>query len=258
MRQKKLKWMTTIPNFDQHVERKERKVLPTSMRLRKLIASFFQTAAGYRKKSKKIYRTKLNIILRKRSKSSGWACYRDFREILNRMTSGRKSLLRQNNQHIPKGPKKKKQKTPDFELDVRNESKCCRERRDDWDATPAGAYKSINARRVQKSKAPNLSSAQRSNFRIRLYNQLNVVKRPIEKPSYYVNPYLERHKVEMQTPGIDQRGKHILVERSKPIEVQKRRISDVVLEDREDMLPKRKTIQSDKEPENEDLFALDI
>jgi len=131
-------------------------------------------------------------------------------------------LFRQNNRHIPKGPKRKKQRTPDLELDVRNESKCCRERNNDWDATPAEGNKSINARRVQKSEAPNLSSAQRSYFRIRLYYQLNVVKRPIEKPSYYVNPYLKRHKVEMHYPVIEQRGKHILVETSKPIEVQKR------------------------------------
>jgi len=149
-------------------------------------------------------------------------------------------------------------------LREKNENSCgasefCKERKDDWDAQSEDNGASKNLTKGREFPAPKLSCVQISNFRIGLYYQLNVVKRTKEKPSDLNVLKLERLELGSYCPVRRLKGKHYLgFERSKPIAMQTRRISEVDFESRCSNLRKEKMSQSGKVSDNEDVFTLDI
>jgi len=262
------------PNHHRHVAGKERNVKPILERARNQTTNgrlrYFRRARQ-RKQSKKIYRHKSYRSLPKAPDPSMRLSPKGFWPFLKRLAGVRKSLGCQREQNIKDSQKKKKQEMQDCEIDVRlgNKSKISRseseyfeKRNEDWDSQAGEGSKQNNFRKVYKPETPNLSGVQRSNFRIRLYYQLNVVERTMEKPSY-ITLHLDRQKLGKYCPVTRLNGKQYLwVERSKPIAMQSRfhdrRISDIDLGKRDNMFRRGKTNQSDKASDDEDIFALDI
>jgi len=117
-----------------------------------------------------------------------------------------------------------------------------------------------NLQKVQKPSTVKLSDIQKSNFRIRLYHQLNILKRANEKSLYrYSLHKWERPNLGIYCPVTRLKEKHhVEVERSKPIAINSRRIRDFESENSPIELRKVKTSQFDKVSDNEDIFRLDI
>jgi len=117
-----------------------------------------------------------------------------------------------------------------------------------------------NLQKVQKPSTVKLSNIQKSNFRIRLYYQLNVLKRVNEKSLYrWSLPKWERPNLGIYCPVTRLKEKHhFLAEISKPIAINSRRIRDFDFENSHIELREVKTSQFDKVSDNEDIFRLDI
>jgi len=250
------------PNYHTNVDIRERNVSPTlersSKRSSKGRSSYFRTAryTRYTKQSAKIYRRKSCRTIPRTPNSPMRAKLKVIWPILRRLAGGRKSLRRQGDRNLEDIRTEKERKFQDCEADDSGrESKYSRKRTDRWDDEEGRS----KLRKVQKPATPNLSDVQRSNFRIRLYYQLNVVKRVNEKPSYlYSLPY-ERSNFNGYSSVTRLKGKHhFVVERSKPIAIDARRISDFHFGTCDRKLRAGKTSQSDKGSDNEDVFVLDI
>jgi len=139
--------------------------------------------------------------------------------------------------------------------DSESESEYFRKRTDGWDNLAGRS----SHRKVKKPATPNLSYVQRSNFRIRLYHQLNVVKRKNETPSYLYSLPSERSNLKTLSPVTRlKERRHSMVERSKPIAIHARRFSDFQYGSSDSKLREGKTSQFDRESDNEDVFVLDI
>jgi len=258
-------------NCHRHVAEKERNVSPTLKSTSKLSAkgrsSDFLTARS-RKQSTKIYLC--------------WSCRaspqmpalpmtanpKAFWPILRRMAGARKTSSPQRDRNLKDIQIKKKKDLQDCDLDDRwrekKENSCggivyCKEREDDWDAQSEDNGACKNLLKARESPAPKLACVQISHLRTRLYYELNVVKRTKEKPSDFNPLNLERLELGSYYPVTRLNGKHYLgFERSKPIAMETRRISEVDFESRCSNLRKGKISQSDKGSDNEDVFTLDI
>jgi len=135
--------------------------------------------------------------------------------------------------------------------DSESEGEYFRKRTDGWD-DEAGRS---SHREVTKPAKPNLSDVQSSNFRMRLYYQLNVVKREKEKPWYRYS--LSNLKTYSPAKRLKEK-RHFMVERSKPITINSRRLNDFHFENSSSKLREVKANQSDKKSDSEDIFVLDI
>jgi len=176
--------------------------------------------------------------------------------LLRRLTGGRKSSRSKSHPdlNLEYSYAQKKRKFQDCEADDSGESEYFRKRRDDWDDEEDRR----NSHKTKKPAPPNLSNIQSSNFRIRLYYQLNVVKRANKKPSYLYSLPCELSNLERCRPVTRLMGKHhFVVERSKPIAIHARRIRDVEFGNFVVKLREDKT-KSGSWSDNEDIFALDI
>jgi len=201
-----------------------------------------------------------------------WAKLKVLCPILQKLAGGRKSCRRQRDPNLEDSHTQKKREFQDCEAsDSSSENECFRKRKDDRDDEE-------DRRNFQKSKkpaTPNLSDIQRSNFRMRLYYQLNVVERVNLKPSFLYSLPVERSSLKsprergrkrerererlLYSRAIPLKRKyHFVVERSKPIAIHARRIIDDHFGNSEMKFREDKTSQSDKWSDNEDVFALDI
>jgi len=254
------------PNCHHHVAGKGN-LGPTFERSRKprakRLSSDFRSAS-HQKQSMNIYLRKSCRTLPKTTDSSMRSSLKGFWSILKRLSVGWISLSYQVRRNIKCSQKNKMLKMQDCEVDhkltdkntrTRRENEYIKERNDVWNAQPEGGRQN-NIRKVRISETPTLSDLQRSNFRLRLYYQLNVVKRPIENTSYVNSLHLERQE---QCPVTRPKGKHYLgIERSKPIPMKIQRISDIDFGNSPSELPKIETMLSDIGSDIEDVFALDI
>jgi len=104
---------------------------------------------------------------------------------------------------------------------------------------------------TQKSVCSNLSSIHKPNFRVRLYYQLNVVDRRSKLPSHLnLLPFDSKSQV-----GRGSEGRiHQDIKRSKPIAMNKGRMSDFDVSGYDREWPVGSVSRSD----NEDVFTLDI
>jgi len=258
------------PNCHRHVAESERNVSPTLERSSKLSSkgrsSYFLTAR-YRKQSTKIYRRKSYRTARQTPDPPMRATQKGFWPILRRLAGARKSSSPERERNLKDIQMKNKRDLQDCELDTLREkneissskSKYCKESIGDWDTLSKGNVIPRNITKARESPAPKLSCVQKADFRIRLYYQLNVVKRTKEKPANLNSLKLERLELGSYCPLKRLKGKHYLgFERSKPIAMQTRRISDVEFDSRSSKLLKGETSESDKGSDNEDVFALDI
>jgi len=263
--------MRTImtPNCHGHVAEKKRNASPSLKGSSKLsskgLSSYFLTAR-YRKKSTKIYGGKSYRASQKMPAPP--MTPKGFWLLLRRMAGARKSSSLQRDRNLKDIQINKKKDVQDSELDdrLREKNGCscpasgyCKERKDDWDAQSEDNGARKNLQKARELPAPKLSCKQISNFRIRLYYQLNVVRRTKEKPSDLNSLKLERLELGSYCPVTRLKATHYLgFERSKPIAMQTRRISEVDFESRCSNLRKGKRSQSDKGSDNEDVFTLDI
>jgi len=262
---------TIMPaNCHEHVAEKELNLSPTlkssSKANSKGRSSYFLTAR-YRKQSTKIWRRKSCRASPQMPTPPMTANPKGFWRILRRLAGARKSSSPPRDRS-PKDIQINKKDVldcePDDRLGEKNKNSCrgseyCKERKDDWDAQSEDNGARKNLPKARELPAPKLSCVEISNFRIRLYYQLNVVKRTKEKPSDVNSLKLERLELGSYCPLTRLKGKHYLgFERSKPIEMETRRISKVDFESRCSNLRKRKMSQSDKGFDNEDVFTLDI
>jgi len=115
----------------------------------------------------------------------------------------------------------------------------------------------------QHMSRPTLTAVRTSNFRIRLYHQLNVVERSSKKPSYlHKSPFIPRSLPTSFANlggsfGFRRRAK-LEFERSKPIAMDTRRTNDGELGDHDRKWPEGPSSRSEGGSGNEDVFALDI
>jgi len=258
MRQSFLKRTVMTPNCHAKMAVKVRHVNPTLERYSKQSlkgrSGYFRTA-GYTKESTKIYRRKSCRTIPRTPNSPIRAKLQVIWPFLRRLAvlGGRKSSRRQSDPNLEESHTETKREFQGLEGDDSSgESEYFRKRKNDYDGEEHGG----NFQKIKKPATPNLSHIQRSNFRIRLYYQLNVVKRVKEKPSYLHSLPCERSNLKRYRPVT--RLSNFVVERSKPIAIHARRISHVDFEDSKTMLRDDKTSQSDSWPDNEDVFALDI
>jgi len=269
MRPYLLKRTIMTPNCHRHVAEKERNVSPTlkiSSKLSSKWRSSHFLTGRYRKQSTKINRRKSYRASPQIPAAPMKANPKGFWPILRRMAGARKSSSPQRDRNLKDIQIKKKKDGQDCELDDRlrekkenSDSEYCKKRKDDWDTQPEGNGARKNLPKARELPAPKLSCSQISNFRIRLYYQLNVVKRTKEKPANLNSLKLGRLELGSHCPVTQVKGKHYLgFERSKPIAMQTRRRSEVDFESRCSNLRKGKMSQSDKGSDNEDVFALDI
>jgi len=259
------------PNCHRHVAEKERNVSPTLKSTNKLSAkgrsSNFLTARS-RKQSTKIYLRKSYRASPQMPALPMTANPKAFWPILRRMAGATKSSSPQRDRNLKDIQVKKKKDLQDCELDDRlrekKENSCggseyCKELKDDWGAQSEDNGARKNLPKARQFPAPKLACVQISHLRTRLYYELNVVKRTKEKPSDLNSLKLERLELGSYCPVTRLKGKHYLgFERSKPIAMQTRRISEVDFESRCSNLRKGKLRQSDKGSDNEDVFTLDI
>jgi len=258
------------PNCHRHAAESERNVSPTLERSSKLSSkgrsSYFLTAR-YRKQSTKIYTRKSYRTARQTPDSPMRATTKGFWPILRRLAGARKSSNPKRDRKLKDIQMMKKRDVPDCELDTLREKNeisgseseyYCKESNSDWDTQSKGNGITRNITKARESPAPKLSFVQRSNFRIRLYYQLNVVKRTKEKPAKLNSLKLERLELGSYCPLKRLKGKHLGFERSKPIAMQTRRISDVEFDSRSSKLLNGEMSESDKGSDSQDVFALDI
>jgi len=255
------------PNCHRHAAESERNVSPTLERSSKLSSkgrsSHFLTAR-YRKQSTKIYTRKSYRTARQTPDSPMRATTKGFWPILRRLAGARKSSNPKRDRKLKDIQMMKKRDVPDCELDTLreknsgSESEYCKESNGDWDTRSKGNGITRNITKARGSPAPKLSFVQRSNFRIRLYYQLNVVKRTKEKPAKLNSLKLERLELGSYCPLKRLKGKHLGFERSQPIAMQTRRLSDVEFDRRSSKLPNGEMSESDKGSDSQDVFALDI
>jgi len=109
---------------------------------------------------------------------------------------------------------------------------------------------------------PTLTAVRSSNFRIRLYHQLNVVKRSSNKPSYLHKSAFNPRSLPASFANLGGsfgfgRRAELEFERSKPIAMDTRRTSDGELGDNDRQWPKG-TSSGEGGSDNDDVFALDI
>jgi len=115
----------------------------------------------------------------------------------------------------------------------------------------------------QHVSRPILTAVRTSNFRIRLYHQLNVVERSSKKPSYlHKSPFIPRS---LPTSFANLSGSfgfgrraELEFERSKPIAMDTRRTNDSELGDHDRKWPEGPSSRSEGGSDYEDVFALDI
>jgi len=258
------------PNCHRHVAESERNVSPTLERSSKLSSkgrsSYFITAR-YRKQSTKIYRRKSYRTAQQTPDPPMRATQKGFWPILRRLAGARKSSSAEREQNLKDTQMKKKRDEQDCELDTLREkneissskNEYCKESNGDWETQSKGNGIPRNITKVRESPAPKLSCVQKADFRIRLYYQLNVVKRTKEKPPNLNSLKLERLELGSYCPLKRLKGKHYLgYERSKPIAMQTRRINEVEFDSRSSKMLKGETSESDKGSDSEDVFALDI
>jgi len=258
------------PNCHRHAVESERNVSPTLERSSKLsskgLFSYFLTAR-HRKQSTKIYNRKSYRTARQTPDSAMRAITKDFWPILRRLAGARKSSSPKSDRKLKDIQMMKKRDVQDCELDTLREknkisgsgSEYCKESNGDWDTQSKGNGITRNIRKARESPAPKLSFVQRSNFRNRLYYQLNVVKGTKEKPANLNTLKLERLELGSYCPLKRLKGKHYLgFERSKPISMQTRRISEVDFDSRSSKLPNGEISESDNGSDSQDVFTLDI
>jgi len=255
--QRFLKRTVITPNCHTMVSSKERNVSPTLERASKHSSkgrtSYFRTAS-YIKQSTKIYQRKSCRTKPRTPKSPLGAKLQSILPILRRLASGRKSLTCQRDPNLEDSHAQQKREFQDYEADkTSGKSEYFRKRKNERDDKEDRR----NFQKTKKLVTTNLSDMQRSNFRIRLYYQLNVVKRVHEKPSYLYSLPCERSDLMGYRP-VTRLNDHFVVERSKPIAINARRISDVDFRNSEIKLREDKRSQSDKGSDSEDVFVLDI
>jgi len=115
----------------------------------------------------------------------------------------------------------------------------------------------------QQLSRPTLTAVRASNFRNRLYHQLNVVKRSPRKPSYLGKCPLNSlmmHSTFAFANGSrgEMRSTNCEFERSEPLSIGKKRMNDVDFEDHNRKRSEEPTTMSQEGSDNEDVFALDM
>jgi len=248
------------PNCLAYVARRERNVSPTLERSSKQRSKgrscYFRTARSYTKQSTKIYRCKSCRQIPRTPSYPMRAPLDLIKPFLRRIAGGRKSMRSDMDCNLEEIHTGKEREFQDCDTDdSERESEYFGKRTDGWDN---GAGRSSH-RKVKKPATPNLSDVQRSNFRIRLYYQLNLVNRENEKPSYLYSLHSERSNIKTLSPVTRPKEKrHFMIERSKPIPIHSWRFSDFHYGGSDSKLREGKTSPSDRESDNEDIFVLDI
>lgn len=236
------------PSCHAYVACRERNVSPTLERSSKQRSKgrscYFRTARSYTKQSTKIYRCKSSRPTPRKPNYPMRATLDLIKPFLRRIAGGRKSIRSDRDRNLEDIYTEKERDFQDCDTDdSESKSEYFRKCTDGWDNSAGRS----SLRKVKKPATPNLSDVQRSNFRMRLYLQLNVVKRKNETPSYLYSSSSERSNL-----------KTLSLERSKPIAIHARRFSDFHYGSSDSKFREGKTSQSDRESDNEDVFVLDI
>jgi len=116
---------------------------------------------------------------------------------------------------------------------------------------------------TQHVDRPTLTAVRASNFRIRLYHQLNVVERSSKKPSYLHKSPFNPRSLPTSFANISGRisfGRRteLEFERSEPIAMDTTRTNESELGDHDRKWPEGPSSRSEGGSDNEDVFALDI
>jgi len=260
------KQLSITPDWHQYAAEKERNGNTTFEKSSKLSVSeqsdFFGTA-GHRKQTMNSYCRKTRT-LPKKPEPSMQESPKSLMSILKRMTGVTESINRQAERNVEDN-QKKKQEMQNYAVDTRLRGKKKKSLRKieyhkKFSDDPYAQTEESNKRNnLSKPAASSLSGVQRSNFRIRLYYQLNVVKRQTVKSPYINSLKMKGQEHGSYCPAARIKLRHSYgVERSTPIAMQSRRISDVDFVNEDTNLRKEKTSHSDIESENEDVFVLDI
>jgi len=125
------------------------------------------------------------------------------------------------------------------------------------------ANSELTTQHVARPTLSTLTAVRTSNFRIRLYHQLNVVERSSKKPSHlHKSPFNPRSLPTSfanfsSSFGFGRRAE-LEFERSKPIAMDTMRTNDSELGDHDRKWPEGPSSRSEGGSDNEDVFALDI